>query len=60
MLRKRPVRLLISFAAVANFTFVAYRLIPLNATTVGFALWFAKTPCDCPYRKFHSAVFNPM
>ena len=30
-------QLLISFAGVAIVTFVAYRLIPVNATTVGFA-----------------------
>lgn len=37
MLRPRPVRVLISLAGVAAVTFVAYRLIPVNATTVGFA-----------------------
>ena len=37
MLRPRPVRVLISLTGVAAVTFVAYRLIPVNATTVGFA-----------------------
>ena len=34
---QRPLRLLVSFAGVAIVTFVAYRLIPVNTTTVGFA-----------------------
>lgn len=33
---QRALRLLACFAAVAVVTFVAYRLIPVNATTVGF------------------------
>src|SRR5690349_17681655 len=33
----RAVRLLLSLAAVAAVTFVAYKVIPVNATTVGFA-----------------------
>jgi len=35
-LRVRALRLLLSIAAVAALTFLAYRLIPLNAATVGF------------------------
>ena len=34
---QRPLRLVVSFAGVAIVTFVAYRLIPVNTTTVGFA-----------------------
>lgn len=37
VLGQRPLRLLVSFAGVAIVTFVAYRLIPVNTTTVGFA-----------------------
>ena len=37
MLRRRPVRVLVSLSGVAVVTYVAYRLIPVNATTVGFA-----------------------
>ena len=37
MLRRRPVRVLVSLVGVIVVTFVAYRLIPVNATTVGFA-----------------------
>ena len=37
MLRARPARVLVSLTGVAAVTFVAYRLIPVNATTVGFA-----------------------
>ena len=33
----RPLRLLLSFAGVAIVTFVAYRVVAVNATTVGFA-----------------------
>ncbi len=34
---QRPLRLLLSFAGVAVVTFVAYRVVAVNATTVGFA-----------------------
>lgn len=34
---QRALRLLACFSAVAAVTFVAYRVIPVNATTVGFA-----------------------
>jgi len=37
ILAQRALRLLACFAAVAGITFVAYRIIPVNATTVGFA-----------------------
>jgi hypothetical protein len=36
-LGQRPFRLLLSFAGVAVITFVAYRVVAVNATTVGFA-----------------------
>ena len=36
-LYRRAWRLLVSIASVSAITFVAYRVIPLNATTVGFA-----------------------
>jgi two-component system sensor histidine kinase KdpD len=36
-LGQRPLRLLVSFAGVAIVTFVAYRVVAVNATTVGFA-----------------------
>jgi len=36
-LGQRPFRLLLSFAGVAVMTFVAYRVVAVNATTVGFA-----------------------
>jgi two-component system, OmpR family, sensor histidine kinase KdpD len=36
-LRQRPLRLLVSFAGVAIVTFVGYRVIQVNATTIGFA-----------------------
>lgn len=36
-LGRRPLQLLISFAGVAAVTFLGYRVIPVNATTVGFA-----------------------
>jgi two-component system, OmpR family, sensor histidine kinase KdpD len=36
-LGQRPLRLLVSFAGVAIVTFVAYRVVVVNATTVGFA-----------------------
>jgi len=35
--RWSPVRLLLSLGGVAAVTFVAYKMIPVNATTVGFA-----------------------
>lgn len=34
---QRPFRLLLSFVGVAVITFVAYRVVAVNATTVGFA-----------------------
>ncbi len=34
---QHPLRLVLSFAGVAIVTFVAYHLIPVNTTTVGFA-----------------------
>lgn len=37
MFRRRPVRTLIALCSVALVTFVGYRVIPVNATTVGFA-----------------------
>lgn len=37
MLRARPARVLVSLTVVALVTFVAYRLIEVNATTVGYA-----------------------
>ena len=37
MLRRRPVRVLASLSGVIAVTFVGYRLIPVNATTIGFA-----------------------
>jgi ABC-type dipeptide/oligopeptide/nickel transport system permease component len=36
-LLRRSLRLLVSLIGVAAVTFVAYRVIPFNATTVGFA-----------------------
>jgi len=36
-LRWRPLRFLIAFGGIAAITFVAYRMIQVNATTVGFA-----------------------
>lgn len=35
--RGRPARLLLSLSGVVTVTFVAHKIIPLNATTVGFA-----------------------
>lgn len=35
--RHRPVRVFFALSAVGAVTFVAYKLIPVNATTVGFA-----------------------
>ena len=37
MLRRRPVRVLVALSGVVLVTFVGYRVIPVNATTVGFA-----------------------
>ena len=37
MLRRRPLRVLIASGGVVLVTYVAYRVIPVNATTVGFA-----------------------
>jgi hypothetical protein len=37
MLRRRPTCALVSLGGVAGVTFVGYRLIPVNATTAGFA-----------------------
>ena len=37
MLRRRPVRVLFALSGVVVVTYVCYRLIPVNATTVGFA-----------------------
>jgi hypothetical protein len=37
VLRRRSVRVLVSLTGVVVVTYVAYRLIPVNATTVGFA-----------------------
>jgi two-component system sensor histidine kinase KdpD len=36
-LGQRPLRLLVSLAGVTIITFVAYRVLPVNPTTVGFA-----------------------
>lgn len=36
MLRRRPLRVLVSLSGVVLVTYVAYRVIPVNATTVGF------------------------
>jgi two-component system sensor histidine kinase KdpD len=33
----RPLRVLVSFAGVAIITFAGYRIVPVNATTMGFA-----------------------
>jgi two-component system, OmpR family, sensor histidine kinase KdpD len=35
--RRRSVRILVSLGCVALVTFIAYKVIPVNATTVGFA-----------------------
>jgi hypothetical protein len=37
VLRRRLVRVLVALSGVVLVTFVAYRVIPVNATTVGFA-----------------------
>lgn len=37
MLRRRPLRVLSALGGVVLVTYVAYRVIPVNATTVGFA-----------------------
>ena len=37
MLRRRLVRVLLSLCSIAVVTFIAYKAIPVNATTVGFA-----------------------
>jgi two-component system, OmpR family, sensor histidine kinase KdpD len=37
VLRRRPVRVLVALSGVVLVTYVGYRLIPVNATTVGFA-----------------------
>jgi two-component system sensor histidine kinase KdpD len=37
MLRRRPVRVILALSGVVLVTYVGYRLIPVNATTVGFA-----------------------
>ena len=37
MLRRRPVRVLVALSGVVLVTYVGYDLIPVNATTVGFA-----------------------
>jgi len=37
VLRRRPVRVLVALSGVVLVTYVAYRVIPVNATTVGFA-----------------------
>ncbi len=37
MLGRRPVRVLLALSGVVVVTYVCYRLIPVNATTVGFA-----------------------
>ena len=37
MLRRRPVRVLVALSGVVLVTYVGYRVIPVNATTVGFA-----------------------
>jgi len=37
VLRRRPLRVLVALSGVVLVTYVAYRVIPMNATTVGFA-----------------------
>jgi two-component system, OmpR family, sensor histidine kinase KdpD len=37
VLRRRPVRVMVALSGVVLVTYVAYRAIPVNATTVGFA-----------------------
>ncbi len=37
MLRRRPVRVLVALSGVVLVTYVGYRVVPVNATTVGFA-----------------------
>ena len=37
MLRRRPLRVLVALGGVVLVTYVGYRLIPVNATTIGFA-----------------------
>jgi two-component system sensor histidine kinase KdpD len=37
VLRRRPVHVLVALSGVVLVTYVGYRLIPVNATTVGFA-----------------------
>jgi two-component system, OmpR family, sensor histidine kinase KdpD len=37
VLRRRPVRVLVALSGVVLVTYVGYRLIPVNTTTVGFA-----------------------
>ena len=37
MLRRRPVRVLVALSGVVLVTYVGYRVIPVNATTIGFA-----------------------
>jgi two-component system sensor histidine kinase KdpD len=37
VLHRRPVRVLVALSGVVLVTYVGYRLIPVNATTVGFA-----------------------
>jgi hypothetical protein len=37
VLRRRPLRVLVALGGVVLATYVAYRVIPVNATTVGFA-----------------------
>ena len=37
MIRRRPVRVLVALSGVVLVTYVGYHLIPVNATTVGFA-----------------------
>jgi len=37
VLRRRPLRVLVALGGVVLVTYVGYRLIPVNATTIGFA-----------------------
>jgi len=37
VLSRRPVRVLVALSGVVLVTYVGYRLIPVNATTIGFA-----------------------
>src|SRR5215510_5829080 len=56
LLRPHPARILVALAGVAAVTFFGYRLMPVNATTVGFAYLLLILVIASPWGFFEAAL----